>query len=460
MRGFDAFAGVIKSGGKTRRAAKMVILDIDHPDVVEFIGCKAKEEKKAWALMRRRLRRLRSTARPTRRSSSRTRTTRCASATTSWRRRARRRLVDPRGARRTCRSRRSRRARFVRKIAEAAWQCGDPGLQYDTTINRWHTSQGHGAHQRLEPLQRVHVPRRLGLQPGVAQPAEVRAQRQPSTCRVPPRGGRRIMAQEIMVDNASYPTSRSPRTRTLPAARARLRQSGRTADVAGLPYDSEAGRDYAAGVTALMSGEAYLQSAQHRRACPPLGTPTTATLTGPALGSIARDVTAVPSPAYANREPFLDVMRMHRKVGQQDRSARPCTRLSSDECQPARCWDEALAMARSIGYRNCQVTVLAPTGTIGFMMDCDTTGIEPDIALIKYKKLVGGGMIKIVNNTVPEALFKLGYAKEQIKAIVSYIDATGTIEGAPGSRPSICRLRLRLQAGERHPLHPLPGPLR
>src|SRR5690349_16280107 len=198
----------------------------------------------------------------------------------------------------------------------------------------------------------------------------------------------------------------------------------------GLPYDSDGGRDYAACVTAIMCGQAYLQSSKIAELCEPLAPASEATKKG--LGETNLGANAQPGAAcpgwYLNREPFLDVIRMHRaSVNNINKSNVPSALYEASK----QCWDEALAHGEKHGYRNSQVTVLAPTGTIGFMMDCDTTGIEPDLALVKYKKLVGGGMIKIVNNTVPTALFKLGYTHEQADTIVSYIDATGTIEGAP-----------------------------
>ena len=190
---------------------------------------------------------------------------------------------------------------------------------------------------------------------------------------------------------------------------------------AGLPYDSDAGRDYAACLTAIMCGEAYLQSSKVAEQGQPLAPATKATQ--------AVEITGGACPGwYINREPFLDVIRMHRaSVNNINQKNVPGPLFEAAKST----WDEALAHGEKHGYRNAQVTVLAPTGTIGFMMDCDTTGIEPDLALVKYKKLVGGGMIKIVNNTVPAALFKLGYTSDQANAIVSYVDATGTIEGAP-----------------------------
>jgi len=240
-----------------------------------------------------------------------------------------------------------------------------------------------------------------------------------------------ITAQEIIVDNAGYPTEQIMRNshdyRPLGLGYANL---GALLMAAGLPYDSDAGRDYAACVTAIMCGEAYLQSSRIAELCPPLAPATEATkktLSETNLGSNVMPGGACPG-WYINREPFLDVIRMHRASVNGINKGNVPTNLYEASKQ---CWHEALAHGEKHGYRNSQVTVLAPTGTIGFMMDCDTTGIEPDLALVKYKKLVGGGMIKIVNNTVPTALFKLGYDDQQTHAIVSYIDATGTIEGAP-----------------------------
>ncbi len=263
-----------------------------------------------------------------------------------------------------------------------------------------------------------------------------------------PNSPRVITAQEILVDNAGYPTEiigkNSHDYRPLGLGYANL---GALLMAAGLPYDSDAGRDYAPCVTAIMCGEAYLQSSRIAEQCEPL-----APITDPVqtrLGvTTAENMPGAACPGwYINREPFLDVIRMHRASvnnigGGTNHVAtaapgRPAERSSAATQLPElieaskQAWDEALSHGEKHGYRNSQVTVLAPTGTIGFMMDCDTTGIEPDLALIKYKKLVGGGMIKIVNNTVPGALFKLGYTHEQTDAIVSYIDATGTIEGAP-----------------------------
>ena len=244
-----------------------------------------------------------------------------------------------------------------------------------------------------------------------------------------------ITAMEILVDNSGYPTESIAKNshdyRPLGLGYANL---GALLMAFGLPYDSEAGRDLAASLTAIMCGQAYLQSAIIAGSCKPLASAT------PLTASVDREGGACPG-FYVNREPFLDVIRMHRaevnNIGKSKSSGEPFSVPQLDSLIDAsrESWDMALLYGERHGYRNSQVTVLAPTGTIGFMMDCDTTGVEPDLALVKYKKLVGGGMIKIVNNTVPAALFKLGYRDDDVNAIVSYIDATGTIEGAPGIKP-------------------------
>jgi ribonucleoside-diphosphate reductase alpha chain len=242
-------------------------------------------------------------------------------------------------------------------------------------------------------------------------------------------------AMEIIVDAAGYPTEMIAKNshdyRPLGLGYANL---GALLMAFGLPYDSDAGRDFAGTLTAILCGDAYWQSARIAETCAPLGAATPITQRAQIEGG------ACPG-FYVNREPFLDVIRMHRaevnNIGKSRNSAEPFVVPNLTELIAASkdAWDGALAHGEKHGYRNSQVTVLAPTGTIGFMMDCDTTGVEPDLALVKYKKLVGGGMIKIVNNTVPSALIKLGYKEADVNAIVSYIDATGTIEGAPGIKP-------------------------
>jgi ribonucleoside-diphosphate reductase alpha chain len=240
---------------------------------------------------------------------------------------------------------------------------------------------------------------------------------------------------EILVDNSGYPTESIARNshdyRPLGLGYANL---GGLLMSFGLPYDSAAGRDLAGALTAILSGQAYLQSAIVAANCPSIASAT------PLTATVDRQGGACPG-FYVNREPFLDVIRMHRaevnNIGRSRQSGEPFNVPQLDALIEAsrESWDMALLYGERYGYRNSQTTVLAPTGTIGFMMDCDTMGIEPELALVKYKKLVGGGMIKLVNNTVPAALFKLGYSDDEVNAIVSYIDATGTIEGAPGIRP-------------------------
>jgi ribonucleoside-diphosphate reductase alpha chain len=429
MKGFDAFAGVIKSGGKTRRAAKMVILNIDHPDIVDFVECKSKEEAKAHALVAQGY----DGSHPDsdayssiffQNANNSVRVTDdfmvAVMRDTDFSTKA---IVDGRVVN-------TYKAKdLMGKISEATWQCGDPGMQYDTTVNRWHTSRNTTRINASNPCSEY-----MFLDDSACNLASL------NLLKFAPNGtfdveayrhavDITITAQEILVDNAGYPTEligkNSHDYRPLGLGYANL---GALLMAAGLPYDSDAGRDYAACVTAIMCGEAYLQSSRIAEQCEPL-TPITDTVQT-RLGVTSAE--AMPGAAcpgwYINREPFLDVIRMHRaSVNNINKNNVPSSIYEASKA----CWDEALAHGEKHGYRNSQVTVLAPTGTIGFMMDCDTTGIEPDLALIKYKKLVGGGMIKIVNNTVPGALFKLGYTHEQTDAIVSYVDATGTIEGAP-----------------------------
>ncbi len=431
MKGFDAFAGVIKSGGKTRRAAKMVILNVDHPDIIEFIECKQKEEAKAHALVAQGydgshpdsdayssifFQNANNSVRVTddfmyavvRDTDFSTRTVQDGSVVKTF-----------------------KAKELLRKISEATWHCGDPGMQYDTTVNRWHTSKNTARINASNPCSEY-----MFLDDSACNLASLNLLKFAPNGTFDVEAYRHavdvlITAQEILVDNAGYPTESITKNshdyRPLGLGYANL---GALLMAAGLPYDSDAGRDYASCVTAIMCGEAYLQSSRIAEQCAPLvpaTEPTKKNLAETNLGSNAMPGGACPG-WYINREPFLDVIRMHRaSVNGINKSNVPSSIYESSK----QCWDEALAHGEKHGYRNSQVTVLAPTGTIGFMMDCDTTGIEPDLALIKYKKLVGGGMIKIVNNTVPTALFKLGYNHDQADAIVSYIDATGTIEGAP-----------------------------
>src|SRR5690242_11288614 len=431
MKGFDAFAGVIKSGGKTRRAAKMVILNVDHPDIVDFVECKAKEEAKAHALVAMGY----DGSHPDsdayssiffQNANNSVRVTDdfmvAAVRDNEFSTRA---IVDGRVIN-------TYKAKdLLYKIADATWNCGDPGMQYDSTVNRWHTSKNTARINASNPCSEY-----MFLDDSACNLASLNLLKFAPNGTFDVEAYRHavdvlITAQEILVDNAGYPTEMIARNshdyRPLGLGYANL---GALLMASGLPYDSDAGRDYAACVTAIMCGQAYLQSSKIAELCEPLVPATDPTKKGLADNNLA--AAAMPGAAcpgwYINREPFLDVIRMHRaSVNNINKSNVPASLYEGSK----QCWDEALAHGEKFGYRNSQVTVLAPTGTIGFMMDCDTTGIEPDLALVKYKKLVGGGMIKIVNQTVPTALFKLGYTHEQANAIVSYIDATGTIEGAP-----------------------------
>ena len=436
MRGFDAFAGVIKSGGKTRRAAKMVILNIDHPDIVDFIECKSKEEAKAWTLMRAGY----DGSGP---DSEAFTSIFFQNANNSVRVNdefMRSVINDDDFSTRSVKDgapfKKYKARDLMHKIAENTWHCGDPGMQYDTTINKWHTSKNTARINASNPCSEY-----MFLDDSACNLASFNLMKF-----VTPAGtfditayrhavDILITAMDILVDNSGYPTEAIGRNshdyRPLGLGYANL---GALLMAFGLPYDSDAGRDFAACLTAIMCGQAYLQSSKVAEQCASLPAAT------PLTQSIERQGGACPG-FYVNREPFLDVVRMHRaevnKIGRSNKSSEPFSVPQLDELIEASrdCWDKALAHGEKFGYRNSQVTVLAPTGTIGFMMDCDTTGVEPDLALVKYKKLVGGGMIKIVNNTVPAALFKLGYSNEDVDAIVSYIDATGTIEGAPGLKP-------------------------
>ncbi len=407
MKGYDAFAGVIKSGGKTRRAAKMVILNAEHPDVVEFITCKVDEEKKAWALIDAGYDgSFTGTAYGSvffQNSNNSVRATddfmRAVIDDGPWQTRAVKdasRVMDTYKAR-----------DIIRQIAEATHVCGDPGMQFDTTVNEWHTCPNSDRINASNPCSEYMFLddsacnlASINLMRFVDARGEFDVEAFRAAVRV------FVTAQEIIVGSASYPTKAIERNsfdyRPLGLGYANL---GALLMSRGLPYDSDAGRAYAAGITALMTGEAYAQSAR-----------------------IARDQGGPFTGFEKNRTPFLRVMRKHRDALRDINAAYVPANLR-DAAQQA--WDEAVEIGEEHGYRNAQATVLAPTGTIGFMMDCDTTGIEPDIALVKYKKLSGGGLMKIVNTTVPSALARLGYPEAQARAIVDHIDAHETIEGAP-----------------------------
>jgi ribonucleoside-diphosphate reductase alpha chain len=444
MKGFDAFAGVIKSGGKTRRAAKMVILNVDHPDIEEFILCKQKEEAKAHALVAQGY----DGSHPDSDAYSSIffqNANNSVRVTDDFMYAVLRDTEFSTRAVKDSRPMKTYKAKeLLYKIADATWRCGDPGMQFDTTVNRWHTSKNTARINASNPCSEY-----MFLDDSACNLASLNLLKFAPNGTFDVEAYRHavdilITAQEIIVDNAGYPTEMIMRNshdyRPLGLGYANL---GALLMACGLPYDSDAGRDYAACVTAIMCGEAYLQSSRIAELCEPLSPATEATKKGLAetnlgsarVGTGLSPVQAERSSAgaacpgwYINREPFLDVIRMHRaSVNNINKNNVPSTLYEASKS----CWDEALAHGEKFGYRNSQVTVLAPTGTIGFFMDCDTTGVEPDLALVKYKKLVGGGMIKIVNQTVPTALFKLGYDHDQTDAIVSYIDATGTIEGAP-----------------------------
>ncbi len=407
MRGYDAFAGVIKSGGKTRRAAKMVILNTDHPDIVEFIQSKAEEERKAWALIEAGYDgsfNVKGGAYDSvffQNANHSVRVTdefmRAVLEDRDWQTRF---VLSGQ----PCETFKARE--LMKMMAEAAWQCGDPGMQYDTTINDWHTCPHTARINASNPCSEYMFLddtacnlASLNLMKFAKADGEFDVEAFRAACRTV------ITAQEILVDNASYPTRSIEKNsfdyRPLGLGYANL---GVLLMDRGLPYDSDAGRAFAAAVTALMHGEAYAQSAR----------------VAGALGPFA---------GYAkNAEPMLRVIDKHRQHAHMiDKTLVPRELIKS----VLHTWDECYALGVQHGYRNSQVTVLAPTGTIGFMMDCDTTGIEPDIALVKYKKLVGGGMMKIVNQSVPGVLKKLGYSGGEIEDILRYVDERETIEGAP-----------------------------
>src|ERR1035437_8494165 len=436
MRGFDAFAGVIKSGGKTRRAAKMVILNADHPDIIDFIECKSKEEAKAYSLIKAGYDGsgpdseayssifFQNANNSVRVSDEFMHAYENDSDYTTY-------TVKDHAPVATYKA-----SDIMRKIAEATWLCGDPGMQFDTTIKRWHTSKNTARINASNPCSEY-----MFLDNSACNLASFNLLKY-----ITPSGGFDIpayrhsisvviTAMEVLMDNSGYPTEPIARNshdyRPLGLGYANL---GALLMSMGLPYDSDAGRDFAATMTAILTGQAYLQSAILAASCTPISSATHLTANADHQGG------ACPG-FYVNREPFLDVIRMHRaevnNIGRSRQSAEPFSLPQLDALIDAsrESWDMALIYGERHGYRNSQTTVLAPTGTIGFMMDCDTMGIEPELALVKYKKLVGGGNIKIVNGTVPEALFKLGYDADEVNAIVSYVDATGTIEGAPGIRP-------------------------
>jgi ribonucleoside-diphosphate reductase alpha chain len=406
MRGADASAGTIKSGGKTRRAAKMVVLDVDHPDIEEFIWCKAREERKArvleqagydmtldspdWASIQ------------YQNANNSVRVTdafmEAVTEGKEWPLTARTdgTVVETVEAR-----------ALLRDIAAAAWECADPGVQYDTTINAWHTSPNTGRINASNPCSEyMHIDdsacnlASLNLMKFRREDGELDVEMFEHAVDVV------FLAQEIVVGYSSYPTPEIGRNakkfRQLGLGYANL---GALLMARGLPYDSDEGRAYAAAITALMTGRAYRKSAE------------VAKRMGPHAGF------------RENRAPMVGVIAKHRAaVG----NINHADSVPNDLLDAARrSWDDALEIGEVHGFRNAQATVLAPTGTISFMMDCDTTGVEPDFSLVKSKKLVGGGEITIVNKTVPMALGELGYAPSEVEEIVAFIDERGGVVGAP-----------------------------
>ncbi len=406
MRVYDSIAGVVKSGGKTRRAAKMQSLKVWHPDVLEFIECKWKEEQKAHALIRE--------GYESNFNGEAYSSVCFQNANLSVR------LTDDYMA--SVRDGKPWQTRWIdsktqdqpptydakellNKMAECAWHCGDPGVQYDTTINKWHTCPNSGAINASNPCSEYMFLddtacnlASINLMKFIDEHGTFDVERFRSAARL------FFIAQEILVDHASYPTEpiarNSHRFRPLGLGYSNL---GAVIMSNGLAYDSDSARSVCGSITALLHGEANRTSAE------------LASAVGPFDG-------------YAeNERPMLDVMRMHRNACDQIADEGPANLKGA----ATSLWDEVLMMGEKFGFRNAQATVLAPTGTISFMMDCDTTGIEPDIALVKYKQLAGGGMLKIVNQTVCRGLEKLGYDEAQIEGILKYIDENDTIEGAP-----------------------------
>jgi ribonucleoside-diphosphate reductase alpha chain len=410
MKGYDAFAGVIKSGGKTRRAAKMVILNISHPDIIDFIHSKADEEKKAWALIEAGYDGGFNVPGGAYDSIAYQNANHSVRVSDEFMRAV---LNNEKWITYSVMGKKpmdTYDAKYLMKeIADAAWVCGDPGLQFDTTINKWHTCPNTAPINASNPCSEY-----MFLDDSACNLASLNLMKfrnddyefnVTSFCHAV---NISILAQEIIVGNAGYPTKaiekNSLEYRPLGLGYANL---GALLMARGLPYDSDEGRAYTSAITALMTGQAYKQSALISKE------------TGPFKGFAI------------NREPMLRVIKMHGLEADHI----PDRYVPSDLLTAARkVWDDAYIIGKEYGFRNAQTTVLAPTGTIGFMMDCDTTGIEPDIALVKYKKLVGGGYMKIVNKTITEALTRLHYDEEQIEHILLHLEKTDTIEDAPHLR--------------------------
>ena len=406
MRGADSWAGAIKSGGGTRRAAKMVVLDVDHPDIEKFIWCKADEEKKAAALKAADFdMRLDSDAFSSvqfQNANNSVRVTdefmQAVENDEDWDLVGR---VDGEPIK-TVKAR-----ELMDQIADAAWQCADPGIQYDTTINRWHTDPNTGPITASNPCSEY-----MSIDDSACNLASLNLMKfrnEDGTFNVDDFTHAVdivFLAQEILVGFSSYPTEQITENarafRQLGLGYANL---GALLMSNGLPYDSDEGRALAGSITALMTGRGYRMSAE-------------------IAGSLG------PYDGYAvNREPHNQVMRMHQSAAyeiEDELVEEPLLHAARES------WDEAVALGEQHGYRNAQATVLAPTGTISFLMDCDTTGIEPDFSLVKFKELVGGGQMKIVNGSVNLALETLGYNESEIEQIDAHINEHNTIIGAPG----------------------------
>ncbi len=409
MRGYDAYAGIIKSGGKTRRAAKMEILNVDHPDIVEFIESKQKEEKKAWALIEQGYQGgMNGEAYGSIFFQNCNMSVRVPDEFMESVKRDGEWQTHMVSTKEICQTLKAREV--LNKIAEGTHICGDPGMQFDTIINKWHTCKASGRINASNPCSEY-----MFLDDSACNLASINLMKfrtdegKFDVERFKKVVRSFIIAMDLAVDGSSYPTQKIARNshdyRPLGLGYANL---GALLMSIGLPYDSDEGRAVAAAITAIMCGEAYRASAEIARAVGPF-------------------------PGYAqNKESMLEVMRMHRdsvKKIEVNKMPNDLRYLANDAWD---CWSEAVDLGEKHGYRNSQATVLAPTGTIAFMMDCDTTGIEPDIALVKYKVLSGGGMLKIVNRSVPLALKNLGYDEAAIQEIISFVDKNDTIEGAPG----------------------------
>ena len=410
MRGADASAGTIKSGGKTRRAAKMVILDVDHPDVEDFVWCKAIEERKARVL--------RDSGFDMDLDGADSHSTQYQNANNSVRvtDEFMNAVIDGRDwdfvARTDGSVVRTVSARdLFRQIAHSAWECADPGMQYDTTINRWHTAPNTARINGSNPCSEyMHLDNSacnlasMNLLTFLDENDQFDVEGFKAAVSVV------FTGQEIIVGNADYPTEKiAENTRAFRQLGIGYANLGALLMAQGLPYDSEAGRAWAAAITALLTGHAYATSAR------------TSARMGPFAGY------------HENVEPMLNVLRMHQaEAAKIDEDVVPPELLSAAQ----EAWDRAVDLAEVYGVRNSQASVLAPTGTIGLLMDCDTTGVEPDLGLVKTKKLVGGGTMSIVNQTVPRALAKLGYSYEQVEDIVAYVNGHMSIVGAPHLAPA------------------------